>query len=137
VLLLFIGVVFLRFAGAIVKVPLRILAPLVMVLSILGAYALTGNMVGPVTVVAAGILGWFMRRYGFPVAATVVGLLVGGMAEGELVRSYQVSGGDLSFVAGRPITLVLIALLVLSLVPRLLVNLRRRSPSAADTGDAK
>jgi putative tricarboxylic transport membrane protein len=136
VLLLFIGVVFVRFAGVIVKVPLRILAPLVMVMSVLGAYALTGNMVGPVTVVVAGILGWFMRRYGFPVAATVVGLLVGGMAEGELVRSYQVSGGDLSFVAGRPITLLLIALLVLSLMPRLIVNLRQRGKPAASTGDA-
>lgn len=136
VLLLFIGIVFVRFAGIIVKVPLRILAPLVMVMSVLGAYALTGNMVGPMTVVGAGILGWFMRRYGFPVAATVVGLLVGGMAEGELVRSYQVSGGDLSFIAGRPITLVLIALLVLSLMPRLILSLRQRGKPADNTGDA-
>jgi putative tricarboxylic transport membrane protein len=97
--LLFVGGAFVFAAGAIVKVPLRLLSPVVMVLSVVGAYAITGNMVGPVTVVASGIVGWFMRRYGFPVAATVVGLLVGGMAEGELVRSYQISGGDISFVA--------------------------------------
>lgn len=130
--LLFVGGAFVFAAGAIVKVPLRLLSPVVMVLSVVGAYAITGNMVGPVTVVASGIVGWFMRRYGFPVAATVVGLLVGGMAEGELVRSYQISGGDISFVAGRPITLVLIALLVASTLPRLIETLRRRRKGAAD-----
>jgi putative tricarboxylic transport membrane protein len=125
-LLLGVGMVFVAFAGAIVMVPLRLLAPLVMSLAVLGAYAITGNMVGPITVVAAGVVGWLMRRYGFPVAATVVGLLIGGMAEGELVRSYQVSGGDIGFIADRPITLVLIALLLLSLLPRLLAALRGR-----------
>ncbi|MCA1974403.1 MAG: tripartite tricarboxylate transporter permease [Caenispirillum sp.] len=134
--LLFVGGAFVFAAGAIVKVPLRLLSPVVMVLSVVGAYAITGNMVGPVTVVASGIVGWFMRRYGFPVAATVVGLLVGGMAEGELVRSYQISGGDISFVAGRPITLVLIALLVASTLPRLIETLRRRRKSAAAADDA-
>lgn len=117
-LLLPIGLAFIFFAGAIVKAPLRVVTPVVMVLSIVGSYAITGNMVGPVTVVAGGILGWLMRRYGFPVAATVVGLLVGSMAEGELVRSYQISAGDPSFIVERPITLALIALLLASLAPR-------------------
>ena len=130
VLLGFFGIAFCFFAGAIVKVPLRLLTPVVMVLSILGAYAITGNMVGPITVVASGIVGWLMRRYGFPVAATVVGLLVGGMAEGELVRSYQISGGDPGFVLGRPITLVLIGLLLASLLPRLFQALSRRRGSS-------
>lgn len=123
-LLLPIGVAFIFFAGAIVKAPLRLVTPVVMVLSIVGSYAITGNMVGPITVVAGGVLGWLMRRYGFPVAATVVGLLVGGMAEGELVRSYQISAGDPAFLAQRPITMVLIGLLLASLLPRAVAAVR-------------
>ncbi|GGK53666.1 tripartite tricarboxylate transporter permease [Salinarimonas ramus] len=130
-LLLLVGTALVFAAGTIVKVPLRLLTPVVMVLSIVGAYAITGNMVGPITVVAGGVLGWAMRRYGYPVAAAVVGLLVGDMAEGELVRSYQITGGDPSFVLDRPITLVLIALLLLSLVPRLLASVRRRARKGA------
>jgi putative tricarboxylic transport membrane protein len=125
VLLMAVGLGFVFLAGAVVKVPLGLLTPVVMVLSVVGAYAITGNMVGPITVVATGVLGWLMRRHGYPVAATVVGLLVGEMAEGELVRSYQITGGDPSWVLGRPITLVLIALLLLSVLPRALGALRR------------
>ena len=124
-LLLMVGLAFVFVAGAVVKVPLRLLTPVVMVLAIVGSFAITGNMLGPVTVVAGGILGWCLRRYGYPVPAVVVGLLVGAMAEGELVRSYQISGGDVGFVAERPITLVLLALLLASLLPRLLGSLRR------------
>ncbi len=135
-MLLVVGLFFVFFAAWIVKVPLRYLTPLVMVLSIAGAYAITSSMVGPVTVVASGIVGWLMRRYGFPVAATVVGLLVGSMAEGELVRSYQLSGGNPAFVLDRPITLVLIALLVLSLLPHLVAALKHRgAPNTAVSGD--
>lgn len=126
ILLLLVGVGFIFLAGYIVKLSLKLMIPVVMVLSVLGSYAITGNMVGPITVVATGIIGWVMRRYGYPVAATVVGLLVGGMAEGELVRSMQISGGDLGFIAGRPITLVLIALLILSLLPRIISAILKR-----------
>lgn len=123
--LLVVGALFIFLASSIVKVPLRLLSPVVMVLSIVGAYSITGNMVGPITVVAAGVIGWLMRRYHFPVAATVVGLLVGSMAEGELVRSYQISGGQISFIADRPITLVLVGLLLASLLPRLYRTIRK------------
>lgn len=126
ILLLLVGVGFIFLAGYIVKLSLKLMIPVVMVLSVLGSYAITGNMVGPITVVATGMIGWAMRRYGYPVAATVVGLLVGGMAEGELVRSMQISGGDLGFIAGRPITLVLIALLILSLLPRIISAILKR-----------
>ncbi|WP_028239044.1 tripartite tricarboxylate transporter permease [Stutzerimonas azotifigens] len=125
-MLLLLGTGFVLLAGFVVKLSLKHMIPIVMVLSIVGSYAITGNMVGPITVVVTGILGWLMRRYDYPVAATVVGLLVGSMAEGELVRSVQISGGDPTFVAGRPITLVLIALLLLSLTPRFFAYLKSR-----------
>ncbi len=126
VLLGVMGIGFVFFAGRIVKVPLSMLTPLVMSVSMMGAYALTGNMVGPITVAGAGVLGWLMRRFGFPVAATVVGLMIGSMAEGELVRTIQISGGELSYFAGRPIAIVLTCLLLASLLPRFLAPLFRK-----------
>ncbi|MGP9807105.1 tripartite tricarboxylate transporter permease [Halomonas sp. AOP12-C2-37] len=118
-LLLVVGLGFIFLAGYIVKISLKFMIPVVMVLSVAGSYTITGNMVGPITVVVTGILGWLMRLYGFPVAATVVGLLVGSMAEGELVRSMQISGGSLGFILERPITLIFMALLLLSILPRI------------------
>ncbi len=97
------------------KVRLSCLIPFVLAVSMMGAFAITGSMVGPLTVAGAGALGWTMRRYGYPVTAIVMGLLIGPMAEGELTRSWQISGGDPAFLLERPITLVMLGLLNLML----------------------
>ncbi len=115
-LLALIGLGFIFVASSIVKVPLRYLIPTVMVLAILGSYAHTGNMVGPATVTLFSILGWVMRRYNYPVAATVIGILLADLVEGELLRSYQLAGGRiLEYVMDRPITLLLLSFFILSL----------------------
>lgn len=115
ILLIGAGLIFVFGASYIVKVRLSYLIPFVLAVSMMGAFAITGSMVGPLTVAGAGALGWTMRRYGYPVTATVVGLLIGPMAEGELTRSWQISGGDPAFLLERPITLVMLGLLILML----------------------
>ncbi len=128
ILLLFIGLFVIQFLSAIVKVPLRLLIPSVLVMSAFGAFGLTGTMAGPVTLLVFAVIGWLMRRYEYSVPAAVIGLILGSMAEGELLRSYQISGGNFSFVLGRPITLVLAALLAASLfLPVIMERLKRRA----------
>lgn len=131
VMLLVLGLGFVFLAGHIIRTPLRFLIPVVIAISMMGAHAITGSMVGPLTVAGAGALGWLMKRYRYPVTATVVGLLVGGLAEGELVRSWQISGGDPAFVLDRPITLALLALLALTVIPGLVRRAMRRRDGPA------
>ncbi|MDB2498239.1 tripartite tricarboxylate transporter permease [Alphaproteobacteria bacterium] len=115
-LLALMGLAFIFLASSIVKVPLRFLIPTVMVMALLGSYAHTGNMVGPATVVIFSIIGWVMRRYNYPVAATVIGILLANMVEGELLRSYQLTSGRLfSYIIDRPMTLLLLVIFLLSL----------------------
>lgn len=131
-LLLFIGVFVIHFLSAIVKVPPRLLIPSVLVIAAFGAFGLTGTMAGPITLLVFALLGWLMRHYEYSVPAAVIGLILGSMAEGELLRSYQISGGDFSYVLGRPITLVAGALLIASLfLPPLLARLRLRMAGPA------
>lgn len=125
ILLIFVGLIFVFAASFIVKVKLSYLIPFVLAISMMGAYAITGSMVGPLTVAGAGALGWVMRRYGYPVTATVVGLLIGPMAEGELTRSWQISGGDPTFLLSRPITMVMLGALLITMT--LVLLSRRRS----------
>ena len=114
--LVVVGFAFIYFASSIVKVPLRLLVPSVLALSVLGSYAITGNSSGPVTLAVFSALGWLMRRYDFPIAATVIGLLLGRMAEGALLRTYQISGGTAEYFLHRPLTLAMAALLLFSLL---------------------
>src|SRR3546814_9012280 len=63
---------------------------MVFVMAAFGAFGLTGNLSGPATVLVFAILGWAMRRYDYSIPAAVSGLLLGSMAEGELLRSIQI-----------------------------------------------
>lgn len=134
VLLFVLGLGFVFLSGYIMRTPLKFLIPVVISISMMGAYAITGSMTGPLTVAVAGALGWLMKRYRYPVTATVVGLLVGGLAEGELTRSWQISGGDPAFVLERPITLAFLGLMALSLLPGLVRRARRKGSVPASEG---
>lgn len=128
--LLVIGIPFVYAASRIVQVPMRFLIPSVMTLAVFGAYAITGNASGPVTLFIFAVFGWLLQRFGLPVVATVIGLMLGRMVENEMVRSYQLSGGDLTFIFERPIALAFLALLLASLFAPLVKHYRRRAAGA-------
>ncbi len=114
-LLLLLGILLLPILASVVKVPIKILVPSVMSLAVFGAYGLTGNMSGPVTVVVSAVVGWLLKKYNYSVPGMVIGLLLGRMAESELLHSYQISGGRIGYLLERPITVFIATLLVLSL----------------------
>lgn len=128
--LVLVGLGFVFAAGWIIKVPLRILVGSVLSLAILGAYVLTGNMVGPIALFFFAILGWIMQRLDYPVSAIAVGLLLARLTEGSLLRTYQMSGGDPSFLLHRPIALTLLVMLICSAALPLLRIRRSRAIAA-------
>jgi putative tricarboxylic transport membrane protein len=115
-----VGFAFTFVAGFVVKVRLRMLVPTVLALAVIGSFALAHNMAGPIALAIFAIIGWLMQRFDYPVSAAVVGLLLGRLTEGALLRTYQMSGGDFDFLFTRPIALVMLLLLVGSnLIPYL------------------
>jgi putative tricarboxylic transport membrane protein len=126
------GFGFIFVASYIVTVRIRTLIPVVLSLAVIGAFVLSQNMSGPITLFVCAVLGWLMQRFDYPVAATVVGLLLGRMTEGALLRTWQMSGGDPAFILERPIALGFLALLVLSLVLPLLRGSRRMAHGTGD-----
>lgn len=132
VLLAIIGILMLRVLGLVVRVPLSYLVPTVLVMCAWGGYGITGTVAGPVTVAVFAGLGWLMRRHGYPVAATIIGLLLGRMLEGELVRTLQISGGNpLAYLFERPLAMLFAVLLILIVVVAPFVK-KRRAARAAD-----
>lgn len=134
-LLLVFGLGFLAIAGNIVRVPLTVLIPSVMILAVVGSFAITGDKAGPITLFFFAGLGWLMKRYDYPIAATVIGLLLGRMVESELIRTWQISGGmEPSFFLSRPVAMVFGLLLILSLFQPVLkrkLKARRQAKAAA------
>lgn len=130
-----VGLLVLRLLGMVIKVPLRYLVPSVLALCAWGGFGVTGTIAGVLTVAVFACLGWLMRRHSYPVAATVIGLLLGRMAEGEMVRSLQISGGHLgSYLLERPISMLLLAMMVFSIVAAVLkARYARRAALSPDT----
>lgn len=115
VLLLFVGTAFVFAASSIVRLPLRFLIPCVLVMATMGSFAMEGSIAGPVTLFVFAVLGWLMSSAGYPVAAVVVGLLLGRLIETELLRAWQLAGGDPTEILNHPWAIVIIALMFTSL----------------------
>ncbi len=114
VILFFVGLGFIYCVSHVVKVPMRILAALVLSLAVMGSYIISHGIAGPITLGVFAIVGWLMQRFDYPVAAAVVGLLLSRLTEGSFLRTFQMSGGDPGYFLERPIASTLLALLVIS-----------------------
>ena len=124
--------VFARFT----MIPTQVLWPCVFVFSIVGAYALDQSMFDVVVAVVSGVVGYFMRRYGFSVVPLAIGLILGGMLEQRLGQSMVMLDEKWWLMLTRPLTLLFLVLTALALFGPLIWGqlVRRRSPMSS-TGE--
>jgi putative tricarboxylic transport membrane protein len=76
----------------------------IIVFSSLGVYGLNRSVLDLVLLYAIGFIGFLMRRYGFPVAPAIIGLILGPMAEEQFRRALSISQGDPSVFLTHPIS---------------------------------
>lgn len=88
----------------------------IMVFAVLGVYATGQSILDLVFLLIIGVAGFLMRRFDIPVAPTVVGLILGPMAEQQFRRAMTISQGDASVFLTQPIAASLLALAALLLV---------------------
>jgi putative tricarboxylic transport membrane protein len=74
--------------------------------------------------VAFGLLGFLMRRYDYPIAPVIVGLILGPMAEAQLRRALAISLGDPLVLVESPISATLLAIAALALVAPFVMKLK-------------
>ncbi|MFI0448007.1 tripartite tricarboxylate transporter permease [Actinomadura sp. 6N118] len=81
----------------------------------MGAYAVNSQPFDLFILLVLGLLGFGMRRFGFPVLPLIVGVILGPRAELQGRRALQLSGGDLSGLLGGPVSYTVYGLIVLLL----------------------
>lgn len=109
------GLLMARVSVQVLRMPIAILMPLVAFLAVLGSYALGLNVFNVYLMFLFGVIVYLLEEIGYPVAPAVIGLILGTMADVNLRRALQGSVGSLEPFYTRPIALVLILLIVLSL----------------------
>ena len=125
VLLLVLNLPLIGIWVKVLEIPKPLLYGGILVFATLGAYSLHQSVVDLMTLYVFGLLGFIMRRWGFPVAPAVIGLILGPLSESQLRRALSISQGDFSVFFTQPIAAVMLALAAgMLVVPWLL---RRRA----------
>ncbi len=124
-----------RWMLRIVSVPKAALFPVVLVLCLIGAYALDNTMSNVYILLAFGVLGYAMVKTGFPLAPFILGVILGDQIEVNLIRAVMTDSNPWLFVT-RPISGLLLAASVGSVVFALWqhrrMKLRENAEEAAD-----
>ncbi|WP_297582231.1 tripartite tricarboxylate transporter permease [Devosia sp.] len=120
IFLLFFGLTGIKIFTKIVEVPKALLIPLIIVLSAVGAYAIQNNPVDIYWMLACGVIGYFLKSYGFEMGPIILGIILGPMMDSNYRRAMIGARDDVgtflfNFVA-HPISLVLTTALILLLL---------------------
>lgn len=119
VIMLLIGLFGAKHFALVTLTPKNILSACVLMLSIMGSYAIRGNVNDVAVMLVFGIVGFFMKAYEYNVVPIVLGLILGPIAEEGLSQAMTLNQNSLGLVFGslftRPICLVLMALMAVSI----------------------
>ena len=130
------GSLFIKAFVNVTKVPENILLPCIVVLCVMGAFAISNNIFEVYVLALMALLGFLMKKFALPVIPFTIALVLGDLCETNLRRSLMVSYGKWSIFVTRPICLcILIVCAVLLLYPGVrafIESMKTRRKSAAE-----
>lgn len=116
VALFLVGLLFTRACVAVTKIPNRVVGPVIVVLSVIGAYAINNSVFDIGLMIAFGMLGLAFDSFRVPTPPLVIGLILGPILDTTLQQSLLIGGGQWTIFIENPISATLLALALLSLL---------------------
>lgn len=110
------GCLGVRFFAKIVSVEKKMLYPIILVISLLGAFSINKNAFDVGVCVAFGIIGWLMNKYEFPLSPILLALILGPMCEKNFVRYMNIQRGNFFAITTSPIAMVFATVAILVIV---------------------
>lgn len=114
--LLPLALIVVNFLKKLISVNKDIIYPVVIVFSIVGAFAMNNSLASVVVMLAMGVIGYYLQKYNYPIAPIILGMVLGPMLEKSLLASLLKSNGDLVAFVSRPISAVLAGFFLLVIV---------------------
>jgi putative tricarboxylic transport membrane protein len=110
------GLLFTRVCINVTKVKNKVLAPIIVILCVVGSFAINNSVFDVLMMFAFGILGYLMDKINMQTAPMVVGLILGTMLDSSLYQSLAISHGSWMIFITNPISAVLLAISLLSIL---------------------
>ncbi|MEP1092693.1 MAG: tripartite tricarboxylate transporter permease [Rhizobiaceae bacterium] len=117
----------IKLSRQILKIPRRILMPVILMFCMVGAFAINNTVFGITVMLALGILAYLMEENGFPIAPAILGIVLGNMIEDNFMASMIKADGDPFGFFSRPIAATLGVMTILLWLAPLLIALARRA----------
>ncbi len=128
IIMLALGLVGSRFFVKVVAVPDSVLYPMIFTVAVIGSYAINYSLFDVGACVGFGIIGWIFKRYGYPVAPVVLGIVLGKMIEENFRRAVMMDGWTVFFT--QKLSLIVLTVALLSFVWPLYQNYKRHKQAA-------
>ncbi|MCJ7680654.1 MAG: tripartite tricarboxylate transporter permease [Candidatus Aminicenantes bacterium] len=110
------GLIFTRACINVTKVPNKVLAPIIIILCVIGSFAINNSIFDVILMFGFGILGYFMDKIKMPTAPMIVGLILGNMLNVTLYQSLLMSFGSWYIFLENPISVTLLAIALFSII---------------------
>jgi putative tricarboxylic transport membrane protein len=127
VMLLVLNLPLIRLWVKVLEIPRPVLYTAILVFATLGVYSISGSVTELMVAYAIGVLGFLMRRFDFPIAPVILGVILGPLMELQLRRTLLVSEGDPTALVERPFAAAVLAVALLALLVPLLPGLIARA----------
>ena len=114
--LFIMGLLFTRASIIVTKIKGRALAPIIIVLCVIGSFAINNSMFDVMLMFCFGLLGYFMDKIKMPTAPMVLGLILGNMLSNSLYQSLLIGQGNPMIFLKNPIAAVFLALALISII---------------------
>ena len=110
------GLAFTRACIYVTVVPNKVLAPVIVVLCIIGSFAINNNVFDVFLMLAFGLLGYVFDRLKIPTAPMVLGLILGPLLDNSYHQSLLIGFGEHSVFLKSPLAVLFLSLAVLSVI---------------------
>lgn len=108
------------------------LYPAIIFFSMMGAFAVQNNLFALPVLLAAGVGGFFLKKFDYPTAPLILGLVLGPMVEKALVQTSSFANGDLTVIFTEPLSLgILVATALIMFVPTVAKRIASRGRPVA------
>jgi putative tricarboxylic transport membrane protein len=109
-ILIILNLPLVGFFARIATVKPKVLMPIIMVLCLVGIYAVRNSLFDVWVMIACGVAGFFFTKKNYPIAPFVIGIILGPMTESNCRKSLMMFNGNLALFCERPIAMAILGL---------------------------